>query len=249
MIPTFWGVSQVGWQATAALTGIATLLIAAVAAVVAYRQFRANQDTRDDQSRPYVIADFESSQAGMVLSDFVVRNIGKTPALDVQIRLTPPPARANETTSFPLSKARLINGTLPMLAPEREMRLFFDSMPERYSAELPMSFEAKITYRNSRGKVFAEVASVDMDSGRGSLQTTIYGVHHAAKALRSIDKKLDAVNRHLKNPIHVTTEDLQDHKQREKQERDEMIRQHEELRAQLLPQQPQPDSESDNTSS
>ena len=90
------------------------MLIAAVAAVVAYRQFRANQDTRDDQSRPYVIADFESSQAGMVLSDFVVRNIGKTPALDVQIRLTPPPARANETTSFPLSKARLINGTLPM---------------------------------------------------------------------------------------------------------------------------------------
>jgi hypothetical protein len=248
MIPEFWGVSQVGWQALAALTGIATLLIAAAAAVVAYNQFRVNQVTRDDQSRPYVIADFEPSQAGIVLTDFVIRNIGKTPALDVQIRLTPPPARANETTNFPLARARIISGTLPMMAPGRELRLFFDSMPERYSAELPMSFEAKITYKNSKGKSFAETATVDMDSARGSLQTTIYGMHHAAKALRSIDKNLDVINRHLKNPIHVTTENLESYEQREKQEREEMLRQHEELRAKLLPQQ-SPNSESDDTSS
>lgn len=248
MIPEFWGVSQVGWQAVAALTGIATLLIATTAAIVAYKQFRANQETRDDQSRPYVIADLEPSEAGIVLSDFVVRNIGKTPAMEVQIRLTPSPVRANETTNFPLSQARLISGTLPMIAPGRELRLFFDSMPERYSAKLPMSFEAKITYRNARGKRFDEVAAVDMDSGRGSLQTTIYGIHHAAKALRSIDKKLDTVNRHLKNPIQVTTEDLQDYQQREKQERDEMTRQHQELRAQLLPQQPSDPASEDTPS-
>ena len=235
MTPEFWGVSQVGWQAAAALTGIATLIIAATAAVVAYKQFRVNQHTRDDQSRPYIIADFEPSRAGIVLSDFVVRNIGKTPAMSVQVRLTPSPARARETTNFPLSQARLISGTLPMMAPNRELRLFFDAMPDRYEAKLPMSFEARIMYRNSRGVEFDEVTTVDMDSGRGSLQTTIYGLHDAAKALRSIDKKLDTVNRHLKNPIQVTTEDLLAHEERVSAEREEMMRQHRELQAQLQP--------------
>lgn len=233
--PEFWGVSQVGWQAVAALTGIATLLIAATAAIVAYRQFRANQQTRDDQSRPYVIADFEPSRAGSPLSDFVVRNIGKTPATAVQVRLTPEPARAKEGTNFPLSQARLISGTLPMMAPNREQRLFFDAMPDRYDAQLPMSFEARITYSNAAGQKFDETMTVDMDSGRGSLQATVYGLHDAAKALRSIDKKFDTVNRHLKNPIQVTTEDHLAHEQRVRAERDEIMRQHRELQAQLQP--------------
>ena len=223
MTPEFWGVSQVGWQAAAALTGIATLIIAATAAIVAYKQYRVNQQTRDYQSRPYIIADFEPSQAGIVLSDFVVRNIGKTPAMSVQVRLIPSPARAKETTNFPLSQARLISGTLPMMAPNRELRLFFDAMPDRYEAKLPMSFEVRITYMNSRGVPFDEVTTVDMDSGRGSLQTTIYGLHDAAKALRSIDETLDTVNRHLKNPIQVTTEDLLAHEERVGTEREEMM--------------------------
>ena len=223
MTPEFWGVSQVGWQAAAALTGIATLIIAATAAIVAYKQYRVNQQTRDYQSRPYIIADFEPSQAGIVLSDFVVRNIGKTPAMSVQVRLIPSPARAKETTNFPLSQARLISGTLPMMAPNRELRLFFDAMPDRYEAKLPMSFEARITYRNSRGVEFDEVTTVDMDSGRGSPQNTIYGLHDAAKALRSIDETLDTVNRHLKNPIQVTTEDLLAHEERVGTEREEMM--------------------------
>jgi hypothetical protein len=40
MAPEFWGVSQVGWHAVATLTGVATLLTAAIAAAVACRQFR-----------------------------------------------------------------------------------------------------------------------------------------------------------------------------------------------------------------
>lgn len=235
MILEFWGVSQLGWQAVAALTGAATLGVAATAAVVAFFQFRANQQTRDEQSRPYLIADFEPSEAGIVLSDFVVRNIGKTPALAVQVRMSPTPERARETTAFPLSKSRLLSGTLPMVAPGRELRLFFDSMPERYEAKAVMSFEVRITYKNSTGEKFDEVSTVDMDSGRGSLQTTIYGLHHAAKALRSIDSKLDAVNRNLKNPIQVTIEELSTYQERVARGREEAVRQYEEIRAQVLP--------------
>jgi hypothetical protein len=233
MIPEFLGLSQVTWQAIAALTTVAALVVAAVAAVVAYNQFRANQKTRDDQSRPYVIADFEPSPTGIVLSDFVVRNIGTTPARDVTVRLDPEPRRAREETAYPLTDARLLSGELPMLAPGRELRVFFDSMPERYAAKLPMSFKVRIQYRNSKGKLFDETSTVDMDSGRGSLQATVYGIHDAAKSLKEIEKAIGALVHSLRGPIEVTTERRDEYETRLEVEESEMLRRHEEQREAL----------------
>jgi hypothetical protein len=234
MIPEFWGISSVGWQAVTAFISAATLLVAGAAALVALRQFKSNQATRDDQSRPYLVADFEPSPAGMRLSDLVVKNIGTTPARNVEVRLDPEPKRASEVAGYPLSESRLVSGTLPMVAPGRELRVFFDSMPERYNSDLPMSYTVTIKYQNTRGKHMNDKPfAIDMDTARGSAQATTYGMHDAAKALRGVDEQLTAIADHLRNPIQVTTEDQNSYDQRIAANEAEMLRQHQESWAQI----------------
>jgi len=185
-------------------------------------KYRANQAVRDEQSRPYVVADFEPSAVASRLFDFVIRNIGTTPAFDVEIRLDPTPERAREINGHLLAKSRIFDGTLPMLAPSRELRLFFDSMPRRYKAGLAMSFKVTIAYKNKRGKEFNEDTVTDMDIARGSVQFEVYGVHHLAKSLRAIEKTQKKIADHLRNPIQVTTEDWKAHDERMKEDEAEM---------------------------
>ena len=121
-----------------------------------------------------------------------------------------------------LAKSRIFDGTLPMLAPSRELRLFFDSMPRRYKAGLAMSFTVTIAYKNKRGKEFNEDTVTDMDIARGSVQFEVYGVHHLAKSLRAIEKTQKKIADHLRNPIQVTTEDWKAHDERMKEDEAEM---------------------------
>lgn len=207
---------------------VVAFLIAASAARAAFKQYQLGRETRADQTRPYVIVDFEPSPASSNLMDLIVRNIGTTPAYDVKVRLSPTPARARETTNFELSKARILDGTLPMFAPGRELRMFFDSMPERYEAKLPMSFECSVTYKDGRKAIHNEKSTVDMDVARGMLRAEIYGVHHVAKALREI--KTDIHRSPLrKGPIHVVTESRDDYGERQRAGAEQARQAHEEL--------------------
>lgn len=234
MTASFWGVSQVGWQAIAAMVALATVLVTAGAVVIALRQLGIARRTRKEQTRPYIVVDFESSEVSINLMDMVVSNIGSTPAYSVSVRLDPSPSRVNETARFELSKSRILNDEIPMFAPGRKIRLFFDSMPDRYSSGAPMSFNASVRYKDSTGKLYCEMSVVDMDVARGNLQTTIYGLHHVAKSLREIEAvlKKSAI---AKGPIHIVSEDHREYVDRKRADHENAMRQHNELMRRLLP--------------
>jgi hypothetical protein len=124
--------------------------------------------------------------------------------------------------SYPLTKARIFSKTIPMGAPGHELRTFFDSHIERHGKGLPPSHEVTISYTDShsagrrrRRKPWVEKSIVDLDPGNGLLYTEIYGTHHAAKALREIERLLKNAPVLKKNGhVDVVTETRDENKAR-----------------------------------
>ena len=194
----FWGLTQTGWTAVAALAAAATLVVAIIAALYARRQIQiAHQQSEDNRKaqaeadRPYVIVSLESGETTRSFVDLIVQNIGRRPAFDVRISLDPPPVRANEVPGYELAKMRLLNEPISQIAPAQALRAFFDSQIERHSrTDLPSVYTATLTYRDSGGGNYSESATVDVRALQGVMYTDVYTVHHVAKELKEVTKAL-----------------------------------------------------------
>ncbi len=101
--------------------------------------------------------------------------------------------------------------------------MFFDSMPDRYEHDMTMSFECSVSYRDNRKNWYKEVATVDMDVGRGMLQADVLGMHHLAKAARELQKDFHR-SPLRKGPIPVITEDRGEYRDRRRAEAEEAQR-------------------------
>ena len=129
---TFWGLTSTGWTAIYTFLTAALLGVAVAAARYAKRQWKASriqiEDSRQAQleaSRPYVIVTVEPSAASRALFDLVVRNIGRRPALNVMVRLNPPPRRANEDMrEHAIADSKMLNEPIAMIAPNKNCGLF-----------------------------------------------------------------------------------------------------------------------------
>lgn len=113
-----WGQALSDWSpVVTALTGVGTLLIALLAAIVAWTTFRetkksndearsaeirASEQAREDsirQTRPYVFAELVPSVAGMATYDMVIRNLGRSMARDVVVTFDPAPSDLDDVAS------------------------------------------------------------------------------------------------------------------------------------------------------
>lgn len=147
------------WQAAdwAAFGQVGALLIAIVAGVLVWLQVQHGQQVREEQTRPYVIVDFEFRGVMVMLA---VTNIGSTPAKDVRINFDKPlvsPTKAVNPESFAVFRE-----PIPMLAPGRKIVVMFgsgfdffregESAPRRYVARLEYSplDEARRSWRRSK---------------------------------------------------------------------------------------------------
>ena len=91
----------------------AELLVLVVAAAVAWRQVREARRLREDQSRPFVVIDFEVE--GMLFF-LRISNIGTTLARNVRFEINPPLSSAIEN---PFSEMQILRDGAPTLAPGR----------------------------------------------------------------------------------------------------------------------------------
>ncbi|GAA4473499.1 hypothetical protein GCM10023170_094700 [Phytohabitans houttuyneae] len=135
------------------------------------------------------MACFEPSEVSNHLIDLVVKNFGTTGARDVM------------PTSNPKLKHSIGTGKetedvwmfdrLPLLAPGQEWRTFFDSGLSRKETDLPARYELALNFNDMRGRKVDPVESVlDLSMYTGRMWTEIYTIHHAAKALREIEKSV-----------------------------------------------------------
>ena len=197
-IDEFLGLSPAGWAAVAAIATVGTFLVALTAVLYARRQlklaldqFQEQRNAQVEAERPYVIVTIEPSRATMRVQDLVIRNIGHRPAFDTRISVDPPPVTTLDQPGLRLSEARILTQPIPLIAPTQELRAIFDNTTDRLQRnDLPEQFTVTVQYRDSAGHPYNEVSTVEWKTLEGATFIDSLGVHHAAKALKEIEKTL-----------------------------------------------------------
>lgn len=194
---TFWGLSTTAWTAIYTIFAALILLTAWCAAWIAWGQWKASREAIEESrraqieaSRPYVIVTAEPSAASRRLFDLSIRNIGKRPAIDVRVRLDPPPTRAKEIDGHEFAKMKMLNQPIAMLAPDQDMRAHWDSHFERGGVDMPTSHQVFLTYRDTSGATYEEKSVIDLEAMQGSVYTEVKTVHDIGKSLDEIKKVL-----------------------------------------------------------
>lgn len=195
---TFWGLPVTAWTAVYALLTAGLLVVAVLAALYAKRQWESTREQVKEMRkaelearRPYIIVTAERSGASPQLFDLVVKNIGRRPAESVSITLTPPPVRAQETPGHELSNVKILTEPVAMIAPDQEMRVFYDSHIDRKGRDdLPAFHSVSLEYQDSSGHRYDETSVVDIDAMRGAMFTDVKTIHDIGKALSDIRQTL-----------------------------------------------------------
>jgi hypothetical protein len=191
-----WGAAEWG-----AFGQVGALVVATVAGVLVWLQVRQGRQSREDQTRPYVIVDFEFRGIAVMLT---VRNIGTTPARDVRIRFTPPLQSPLE--GDPKEFAVFAEG-IPMLAPGRAISHLFGTGPQFFPAEgeaVPLRYEARAKYANLEGKPYEDPALVlDLLPFKNSAIDR-EDLHEVAQSLKAISKVMTSWTREQR--LRVNTE-------------------------------------------
>lgn len=139
-----WGAAEWG-----AFGQVGALVVAVVAGILVWLQVRQGQRVREDQTRPYVVVDFEFRGMLVMLS---VSNIGSTPATAVRVSFDKP--LQTPTTSLSSERFSLFDSPISMLAPGRRISVYFGMGPDFFKEDtnVPTQYTAQVTYKDLEGR-------------------------------------------------------------------------------------------------
>jgi hypothetical protein len=173
------------WTAAAAWV---TASVAVAAGATAAVQLREARRLRLEQSQPYVVVFMEASQADDSFIDLVIRNFGSTAATDVRVQIDPRPRRIATGEG---KEEVWLPDRLPVLVPGQEWRTLFDSTHQRFETDLPQNHHATVRFKDSgQSREFVYDFELHWEPYFMRGHMVIYGVHHAAEALRKIEKTI-----------------------------------------------------------
>lgn len=172
-----------------ALGTVATAVVAVLAACFAGWQVWEIRRTREEQARPFVVVDVQSSAAGAYLLNLIIENVGTTVAHDVTFHFEP--TLHSSQDKYDLSDSVLLREGIPTLPPGRRLYALFDVAHERMKTDLPMRYDVTVNLRDSRRrKQKPQHYTIDLTHRYGLMRVEEYGIHHAAKALPEIERNV-----------------------------------------------------------
>ena len=178
--------------------------VAVAAGLIARNQLAEARRLRLEQAQPYVVLFMEPMPSNPQFVELVIRNLGATAALDVQLQVEPQPQQSGGDGG-PATELWLPD-LLPVLVPNQEWRTLWDFSPARAKTYLPDRHEAVVTYKDSHGKETHRTTSVlDWNAYKGRQWVTTYTVHDAAKALREINKTMGKWTEDMRGGLAVFT--------------------------------------------
>ena len=161
------------------------LLILVVAAVFAFWQVKEARRLREEQTRPFVVVDFEPIEIHGFF-DLVVKNTGPTMARDVTIDFDPPIRSATEHDT-PIAELKVFKDGIPTLAPGKEYRMHYAFGPRHHESGLPDEYRARVRYSDQeRRRSFDEEMDLDLGLYWSQVRTNVHGIHYVHKRLEEI---------------------------------------------------------------
>jgi hypothetical protein len=170
-----------------ALAGWVTVGVYLALGYFAWRQLRQVRELRDEEARPYVIVDVAARSVVLYVS---IRNIGKTPAYNVRITFDHPLESTRKTRADFMS-VPVFAAPIPMLAPNREIQVLFDSATELLNApNIRLTYEVSVSYEGLHGRLYVDPpAPLDFSHLR-SVAVDPPGISDIAYAVRDIGKEI-----------------------------------------------------------
>lgn len=213
MDPRDWHAAQWG-----AFGEVGALFVAVIAGVLVWRQVRHASKQREDQTRPYVIVDFEFRGWEVLIS---MRNIGATPAMNVQVVFDP---LLQTPRMEDLEDMTVFNDGVPMLAPGRVIAIPFGHGPEFFedgaAERLPLQYRAKVEYsaHGSRRRYKDAELVLDLGPYRHTLieRDDLHQIH---QHLNDIKKLMKAWTGGQRLRVNVMTQAEQDEEYLSRRER------------------------------
>lgn len=185
------GSSGTDWIGAAA--AVFTLLVALWALNYARSQVEEAKSAREqarelevEKSQPYVVLFMEPSAAEQQFLDLVVRNYGQTAAHDIRFDVGPELKRSARAATGDGYEPVVLPEVLPILVPGQEWRIFWDSGLERPESDLPDRYTGEVRYVGLNNTELTTPVVLDWAIYKGRNWLEVYGIHHAAKALRDI---------------------------------------------------------------
>ena len=168
-----------------------TLVIAIVAAFFAKGQLEEASEARKqtkalerEKSQPYVVAYLEENGVSSHILDLVVKNFGQTAGRNVRLSFSP---TLNRTKNDGGDEPVVLPEVISFLAPGQEWRTVFDVMNERAGRDdLPLIYNGVVSYDGLDGEVQHSDVVIDLHPYKTRIYTEVFGIHHAARALREI---------------------------------------------------------------
>ena len=198
-------ISSLSPEQWSAFGTLLTALIAAVAAIFAWLQVRHARQLREDQAQPFVIVSFRPSAVWGHAINLVVENIGNTVAKNVRITFDQP--LVSKARSMDINDSQLIKEGIHVMPPSMKIETLFDLAHERYGTDLPMVYMATVSYQGIRGKRETMEYALDMGVFYGLEALTEYGMHHAAKSLKEIERTFKTWTRSGRLRVSTSDED------------------------------------------
>ncbi|WP_152442260.1 hypothetical protein [Rhodococcus ruber] len=177
-----------------------TALIALIAGIVALSQLcearkarKLTQRLAYEEARPYVAVYMEPSKASQQIVDLVIKNLGKTAAEHVAVRITPLPMESAPSKGGSPSPV-VFPKKIPYLVPGQEWRIFWDNGITRHNSGLPEGHVAIVTYTSKEKKFHSESFCLDWSIYNSRKWTNVLSIHDIAKRLLEISNTLKNFN-------------------------------------------------------
>ena len=176
---------------------VATIFMAAMM-VWANRISRRNIETaihlERQRIRPVVIFDIVPRRDCAYV---ILNNMGATPALDVEVKVTPTP-KATVGAEDPMNKKQFDIGFLTsktlFLAPNHELSAYLAPFWQFVRESSPCKFAGTVRYKDSEGEIYEEAFALNPGAYVGPLSV---GEKDVGSALERISKSLSQVEKHL----------------------------------------------------
>lgn len=193
----------------AALAAWVTVAVAVAAAVLALRQLREAQDLRIQQAKPYVVAFMESESALPEAVKVVIHNFGLTAAHDVRLEINPPLRRSTNGGGV---EDVWLPDIIKTLAPGQRWQTQWDIGHRRAKVPdlLDDRHDVQVHFLDpNRNPPHPETTQSVLDWAEymGRRWVVVYTTHHAAEAIRKIEKQMRSWTVLGRDGLHVWTRD------------------------------------------
>lgn len=152
---------DLNWNSISSIATGASAIGTVVLACLTWQMVKEMKETRQEESRPYVIAHLELKEKFIY---FICKNIGKTCAYDVEVEFNKP-IMVNGKNSL---KSMLFSKNIPAMPPGYEIKTFINSGPEILNAtehekDVDGRVIIEITIKYTSGKnVYRDQYTVDL---------------------------------------------------------------------------------------